>query len=167
MPSWKFHSFMKIIIKTIAVIFVVATVTLAFIAMTPKTTKANDTATAVNDAPSRNFASGKIISPSKPGQSTVTPPFIVRDTESDSPGTNIVTRIVTFTAEIGGTPPPTLQWKVDKGSGFVTIPGATNSLYRIANAQVEHSGTYALFARNSAGEIRTTPQPLIVTEGQD
>jgi len=94
-------------------------------------------------------------------------PFIVRDTSSDSPGTNIVTRIVTITAEVDGTQPVGLQWKVDKGYGFVAIPGATNASFRIGNAQVADSGLYSLFASNSVGNTNTTPVPLIVIEGED
>jgi len=94
-------------------------------------------------------------------------PFIVKDTDNDSPGTNIVTRVVTITAEIGGNAPISLQWKVDKGNGFEDIPGATNAIFRIGNAQVVDSGLYSLFATNSAGHLNTTPVPLIVTEGED
>jgi len=94
-------------------------------------------------------------------------PYIVKDTDNDSPGTNIVTRIVTITAEVDGEQPIALQWKVDKGDGFVDIPGATNAIYRIGNAQVSDSGFYSLFATNSVGGISTTPQQLIVTEGED
>jgi len=94
-------------------------------------------------------------------------PFIVKDTDSDSPGTNIVTRIVAIKAEIGGTPPFALQWKVDRGHGFESIPGATNATYRIGNAQVSDAGLYSLFATNSFGHISTTPVPLIVSEGVD
>jgi len=94
-------------------------------------------------------------------------PYIVKDTTNDSPGTNVVTRIVTFTAEIGGTPPIALQWKLDKGNGFESIVGATNTTYRIGNAQVSDSGLYSLFATNSFGHISTTPVPLIVIEGED
>ncbi len=100
-------------------------------------------------------------------QADSTAPFIVKDTDNDSPGTNIVTRIVTLKAEIGGTPPFTLQWKVDRGSGFESIPGATNATYRIGNAQVSDSGLYSLFATNDFGHVSTTPAPLIVTEGED
>ena len=96
-----------------------------------------------------------------------TSPFIVRDTETDSPGTNIVTRIVTFTAQVDGAPPLTRQWKVDHGQGFAAIPGATNATFRIGNAQVSDSGLYALFATNSFGATNTTPVPLIVIEGVD
>ena len=94
-------------------------------------------------------------------------PYIVKDTDNDSPGTNIVTRIVILKAEIGGTPPFALQWKVDRGNGFESIPGATNAIYRIGNAQVVDSGLYALFATNAIGGISTMPVPLIVTEGED
>jgi len=94
-------------------------------------------------------------------------PYIVKDTDNDSPGTNIVTRIVTLKAEIGGTPPFALQWKVDRGNGFEAIPGATNAIYRIGNAQVSDAGFYSLFATNAAGHINTTPVPLIVSEGTD
>ena len=94
-------------------------------------------------------------------------PYILQDTANDSPGTNFVTRIVTFTAKVGGTPAPILQWKIDKGDGFKIIPDATNMTYRIGNAQVEHDGFYALFATNAAGSVRTTTQQLVVTEGED
>jgi hypothetical protein len=94
-------------------------------------------------------------------------PYIVKDTDNDSPGTNIVTRIVTIKAEIGGTPPFELQWKVDRGHGFESIPGATNATYRIGNAQVSDAGLYSLFATNDFGHVSTTPVPLFVSEGVD
>ena len=94
-------------------------------------------------------------------------PFIVKDTDNDSPGTNIVTRIVTLTAEIGGATPFAFQWKVDRGNGFESIPGATNATYRIGNAQVSDAGLYSLFATNDFGNLSTTPVPLIVSEGVD
>lgn len=94
-------------------------------------------------------------------------PYIVKDTDNDSPGTNIVTRIVTITAEVGGTPPIALQWKLDRGHGFEDIPGATNATYRIGNAQISDAGFYSLFATNAVGHINTTPVPLIVSEGVD
>jgi hypothetical protein len=94
-------------------------------------------------------------------------PYIVKDTDNDSPGTNMVTRIVTITAEVGGTQPIALQWKLDKGHGFEDIRGATNATYRIGNAQVSDAGFYSLFATNAAGRINTTPVPLIVSEGID
>jgi hypothetical protein len=94
-------------------------------------------------------------------------PYVVKDTDNDSPGTNMVTRIVTIKAKVGGTQPIALQWKLDKGHGFEDIPGATNATYRIGNAQVSDAGFYSLFATNAAGRINTTPVPLIVSEGID
>ena len=40
------------------------------------------------------------------GSYSLIAPFIIRDTATDSPGTNIVTRLVTLTAQVGGSPPP-------------------------------------------------------------
>jgi hypothetical protein len=95
-------------------------------------------------------------------------PLIVADTTTDSPGTNLVTRIVTFTAEIVGAPPLFRQWKVDKGSGFVAVSaGATNSTFIITNAGIADTGRYALFATNALGSTNTTPMPLVVVEGTD
>jgi hypothetical protein len=99
-----------------------------------------------------------------PGQA----PFIVTDTATDSPGTNLETRIVTFTAEVGGTPPIFRQWKVDKGGGFVAVAAsATNTVLIISNAHVADTGRYALFATNAVGGTSTTPVPLVVIEGVD
>jgi hypothetical protein len=79
-----------------------------------------------------------------------------------------VTRVVTLTATIGGTTPIFLQWKVDKGSGFVAVSASsTNSVFTISKAQVADTGVYALFATNCAGSIKTTPVPLVVIEGVD
>ena len=95
-------------------------------------------------------------------------PFIMTDTVTDSPGTNLVTRVVTLTAEIGGTPPIFLQWKVDKGGGFVAVSvSSTNAVFTISNAQVADTGLYALCATNRVGGIKTTPVPLVVIEGVD
>jgi hypothetical protein len=159
---------MKITINSIAFAFFVVVVGLAFIALTEKPIRGNAATgrTVENASPSHSVVEN---SPSNPGAVTslATPPFIVQDTLNDSPGTNLVTRIVTFSAQVSGTPPLVLQWKVDTGSGYKEIPGATNATYRIGNAQVEHNGLYALFATNSAGSTNTSPQQLIVTEGED
>jgi hypothetical protein len=106
----------------------------------------------------------------KPRAPHALPPrlFIVADTATDSPGTNLVTRIVTFKAEIGGTRPIALQWKVDKGKGFVPVSAAaTNPVLVISNALIADTGSYALFATNAAGVTNTMPVPLVVVEGVD
>jgi hypothetical protein len=95
-------------------------------------------------------------------------PFIVTDTQTDSPGTNLETRVVTFTAKMGGTPAVRLQWQVDRGNGFVPVSAtASNPVLVIPNARVTDTGSYALFASNSVGSLHTTPMPLVVVEGAD
>jgi hypothetical protein len=90
------------------------------------------------------------------------------DTTTDSPGTNLETRIVTLRAKIDGTPPISLQWWVNKGSGFVPVSTtATNSVLVISNSRVTDSGSYKLFATNCAGFTNTTPVQVIVVEGVD
>jgi hypothetical protein len=94
--------------------------------------------------------------------------FVVADTTTDSPGTNLVTRIVTFKAEVGGTLPIALQWKVNKGRGFVPVSAtATNPVLVISNALISDTGSYALFATNASGATNTTPVPLVIVEGVD
>ncbi|PWU10249.1 MAG: hypothetical protein C5B50_25890 [Verrucomicrobia bacterium] len=100
-------------------------------------------------------------------QAATVAPFIVKDTATDSPGTNLASRLVKFTAEVGGTQPLLAQWKVKKSAEFLDVPGATNVTLWITNAQVSDSGLYALFVTNSAGSTNTTPQPLIVVDGED
>jgi hypothetical protein len=100
-------------------------------------------------------------------KAAVIAPYIVKDTDTDSPGTNNVTRIVTITAEIGGSPSPVLQWKVDHGHGFESIAGANSGICHIGNAQIADSGLYSLFATNAGGQIHTTPVPLVVIEVAD
>ncbi|HEX9045693.1 MAG TPA: immunoglobulin domain-containing protein, partial [Verrucomicrobiae bacterium] len=81
-----------------------------------------------------------------------------------SPSTNVYAgSTVTFAASFGGTPPLTNQWKVDTGSGFVAITGATNSTLTLTNLQAANAGTYALFGSNPAGTSNSTPLTLIVS----
>jgi hypothetical protein len=95
-------------------------------------------------------------------------PAIVADTTTDSPGTNLVTRIVTIKADIRGIPPLFLQWKVDHGGGFVPVSAnATNPVLVILNAKISDSGRYALFATNSVAGTNSTPVSLVVVEGRD
>jgi hypothetical protein len=159
---------MKITITPLAFVLVVAVAGIAFIALTGKPTRGSAAAarTVENTSPPHP-APGNASSNPRLNTSSATPPFILQDTLNDSPGTNIVTRIVTFTAQVGGSQPLFLQWKVNKGAGFEDIPNATNATYRIDNAQVEHNGLYALFATNSAGSTNTSPQALFITEGED
>lgn len=85
------------------------------------------------------------------------------DTTSDSPASNYAGRNITLTAGFAGYPEPTLQWKVDTGSGFVNVSAsATNSSLTISNAQTSDTGSYALFASNVAGTLNSTPMALTI-----
>jgi len=84
------------------------------------------------------------------------------DTTSDSPATDYVGRNVTFSASFAGYPTPALQWEVDYGSGYVNVPGATNSTLTLAGVQTTNTGNYALFATNLAGALNSTPVSLTV-----
>ena len=155
--------------EKVAITFGFIAIAISFIALTGSSNRALAFALGPDHFPVELTASAPGVSSPKSqvgGQPTVAP-FIVKDTDNDSPGTNIVTRIVTFTAEIDGTPPPKLQWKVDRGAGFVDVTGATRPTLRIGNAQVSDSGFYSLFGTNSAGEVHTTPQQIVITEGED
>jgi hypothetical protein len=91
------------------------------------------------------------------------PPFPSSDTTCDSPATNYVGRNVTFLAGFGGYPTPALQWKVNKGSGFVNVSAnATNSTLTLSAVPTTASGSYALFATNIAGASNSTPLSLTV-----
>lgn len=84
------------------------------------------------------------------------------DTTCDSPLTDYVGRRVSFSAAFAGFPTPSLQWQVDKGSGYTPILGATNSILVLSNAQTTDSGNYALFATSTAGSLNSTPLTLNV-----
>jgi PKD repeat protein len=96
------------------------------------------------------------------GPSTDYTIFQATDTSSDSPATDYVGRTVTFSAAFGGNPAPTLQWEVDKGSGYVNVPNATNSTLTLTNVQTTDSGSYSLYAANVAGSLNSTPLALTV-----
>src|SRR5205814_2035993 len=87
--------------ENFAVVVVIAVAAIAFVALTRK---------------------------SRLGSLPAVAPFIVADTVTDSPGTNLATRLVKFTADLGGTAPIFKQWKVNKGGGFVDVSAsATNA----------------------------------------
>jgi hypothetical protein len=97
------------------------------------------------------------------GPVTATSLFLSSDTSSDSPTTNYAGRTVTFSAAFGGNPAPALQWKVDKGSGFVNVSAsATNSSLTLTNVQTTASGNYSLFANNVVGTSNSTPLSLAI-----
>ena len=84
------------------------------------------------------------------------------DTSCSSPLNDYVGRTVALSAAFAGSPVPLLQWEVNEGSGYVLIPGATNSVLTLTNLQTAESGEYALFATNAAGGLNSTPLTLNV-----
>lgn len=96
--------------------------------------------------------------------SSVSPPpsiSLATDISADAPVTNYAGRTVTLSVGIVGTAPITNQWKVDKGSGFVSIANATNSTLVLTNAQVTNSGVYELFSSNKAGATNSSSTNLV------
>jgi hypothetical protein len=69
---------------------------------------------------------------------------------------------VTFSTRFDGTRPIAYQWQIDRGAGYVTVPGATNSTLILANVQSADAGTYRLRAANSVGEQMTSAASLTV-----
>ena len=153
--------------EKVAIIFGFIAIAVSFFVVTGKSNRALAYGTGPDNLPVELAAATPDAVKARTASQLAVAPFIVKDTDNDSPGTNIVTRIVTFTAEIGGSPAPKLQWKVDRGAGFVDVTGATRATLRIGNAQVSDSGLYSLFGTNSAGEVHTTPQQIVITEGED
>jgi alpha-tubulin suppressor-like RCC1 family protein len=72
----------------------------------------------------------------------------------------------TFTAVVGGSPVPTLQWQMstDGGSNWVDIAGATSTSYTTAATALADSGKqYRVVAINSAGPVVSAVATLTVT----
>src|SRR5207248_2719444 len=85
------------------------------------------------------------------------PPVITDQprTESASPGGT-----VTFSVRATGSLPMTYQWERDG----VTIAGATNASYTIANVQAEHAGAYAVVVSNAGGSVTSASAVLTVID---
>jgi PKD repeat protein len=89
--------------------------------------------------------------------------FLSSDTSCDSPATNYAGRNITLKAAFSGFPTPTLQWMVNKGSGFVNVSaGATNASLTLSNAGTTDTGSYALYASNIVGTSNSTPFSIVV-----
>jgi hypothetical protein len=59
---------------------------------------------------------------------------------------------LTLNATFEGTLPITYQWQVNKGSGYVNVPGQTNATLSISNTAATDTGTYSVTAVNSQGQ---------------
>jgi hypothetical protein len=96
--------------------------------------------------------------------SGVASPHIVVLATNISPlgGSDVVGSTVTFTAAFSSETPITYQWRVDKGSGPVNIPNATNTTLTLTNLQLTDSGSYSLQASNAAGAAVTSSSAFVV-----
>jgi len=88
------------------------------------------------------------------------PPAIVTQPMSQSaqPGDT-----VTFTVTPSGTQPFTYQWRLNG----TDLPGATNQMLTIANAQFTNAGNYSVVINNSAGTITSANAALWFVAGID
>ena len=94
-------------------------------------------------------------------------PVIVLDTLI-TPSTAFVGNSVSMSAAFAGNQPITYQWFFATGEVTTPIPGATNSTYIIASAQLPNAGNYMLVASNNPPGLgsrtnSSTPALLIVT----
>ncbi len=83
------------------------------------------------------------------------PPAIVVQPANQTTG---VGQTVTLDVLATGSHPLTYQWRKNNSA----ISGATNSSYTIANAQTNHSGTYAVLITNSLGSVTSSNALLTV-----
>ncbi len=77
-------------------------------------------------------------------------PVMSLDTQPAT-GSDVEGSQITFVAAFTSEAPMTCQWQVDKGSGMVDIPNATNSTLTLSNLQFSDSGSYRLKATNPSG----------------
>ena len=73
-----------------------------------------------------------------------------------TPGSSVM-----FAVTTSGSGSPTYQWKLNG----TAIPGATNTTYTVANAQVGNMGFYSVTVTNSAGSIDSAVAILTVNAG--
>ena len=74
----------------------------------------------------------------------VTPVIEGLNNQAVEPGTD-----VTLSPVVSGVPAPALQWYCND----ISLPGSTNDVLTISNAQESDSGTYSLVAGNAAGTV--------------
>jgi hypothetical protein len=95
-------------------------------------------------------------------------PVLVNDTII-TPSTAFVGNSVSISANFIGNDPITYQWFfTPNGGATAPVPGATNTTYLIASAQVANAGSYVLVASNNPPELgsrtnSSTPATLVVT----
>jgi hypothetical protein len=80
-------------------------------------------------------------------------------TTQPAPQNATVGATVTLSGAATGTPAPRFQWQ----KGGTAIASATNATLTLSNLQMADAGTYTLVATNDAGEARSTPVTVAVT----
>jgi hypothetical protein len=65
---------------------------------------------------------------------------------------------LTLVAGVAGSPPISLQWRLNGSS----VPGATNAILAVSSLQASQSGTYTLVASNAFGSLTNTPVTVTV-----
>jgi hypothetical protein len=68
---------------------------------------------------------------------------------------------ISITVAATGTAPISYQWR----KNGINIPGAVSSTYTITNATPANAGNYSTIVSNACGQVVTTPDTLIVTNG--
>lgn len=89
---------------------------------------------------------------------------VVSTNTTITPSATFIGGSVVMRAAFVGTPAITYQWEFDNGSGPVPIPGATNTTFTIASAQLSNNGSYFLSASNGITPYTnsSSPEPLTV-----
>lgn len=95
------------------------------------------------------------------GQPSLPAPVLALDTQpaaaSDVEGSQMIF-VAGFTSET----PVTFQWRVDKGTGPVDIPGATSQTLTLTNLKSSDAGSYSLKASNASGSSLSRASTLVV-----
>jgi hypothetical protein len=96
--------------------------------------------------------------------SAASAPVLVNDTTINPSGVYVFGS-VTMNASFNGSLPITYQWMFNNGTGAIAIPGATNSSYTIASAQLTNNGSYYLTASNDISPYVTSSDPTNLLVG--
>ena len=84
----------------------------------------------------------------------VAPPVIITPPQSRLVG---IEHTVTFSADLGGSPPFQYQWLFNG----TNLPGATNAALVLSNVQTNQAGAYTLAVWNSVGAVTSSPSAVL------
>ena len=85
----------------------------------------------------------------------VAPPVVITPPQSRLVG---IEHMVTFSADLGGSPPLQYQWLCNG----TDLPGETHAALVLSNVQTNQAGAYTLVVWNSAGAVTSSP-PAVLT----